>query len=163
VSRAGTPFATDEDTVPVLALEIHNAHLIRRAHQRATAIFQRMLGHSGLTSIQLAVLGTLDRTPELPQNELGRRTAIDSATLSMMLRRLASSGLLDRVASDSDQRVQLVRLTPKGQALTRRLAPVSMDLSAALLDPIPTAERARFVELLQLIGGEDEPAAPKGN
>lgn len=139
-----------------LALEVHNAHLIRRAHQRATVMFQRMMSGSGLTPTQLAVLGTLDREPDLPQNELSRRTAIDTATLSAMLRRLEKSGLVQRLPSLEDQRVQLVRLTDEGRVLTRSLVPVSMRLSEALLEPIPEAERARFVELLTLVGRDPE-------
>lgn len=142
-------------------LELHNAHLIRRAHQRATVMFQKMMGESGLTPTQLAVLGTLFRFPDLSQNKLARRTAIDSATLSSMLRRLATAGLLERVPSREDQRVQHVRLTEKGRAVTQPLVPVSMQLSAALLDPIPAAERERFVELLQLIGRYNEPISKK--
>lgn len=145
-----------EDQRPDFPLDLHNAHLIRRAHQRATTMFQQMMGDSGLTPPQLAVLGTLAHHPDLPQTELGRRTAIDTATLSTMLRRLTAAGLLCRVASDLDQRVQLVRLTDRGRALTHSLIPISMQLSAALLDPIPPAERARFVELLQLVARDDD-------
>tara|TARA_R110002020_G_scaffold53338_6_gene149316 strand:+ start:18628 stop:19122 length:495 start_codon:yes stop_codon:yes gene_type:complete len=144
-------------------LEIHNAHLIRRAHQRATVMFQQMLGQYKLTPTQLAVLGTLDRSPDLPQNELSRRTAIDTATLSSMLRRLEAAGLIERVSSSLDQRVQLVRLSDQGRELTRPMVPISMQLSAALLDPIPAAERARFVELLTLVGADlDSPLHTKG-
>lgn len=138
-------------------LEVHNAHLIRRAHQRATTMFQQMMGDSSLTPTQLAVLGTLAREPDLSQIKLAKRTAIDSATLSSMLRRLAAANLLERVPSPHDQRVQLVRLTEWGWVITQPLIPKSMALSASLLDPIPEAERARFVELLQLIGRDDDP------
>lgn len=136
-------------------LEAHNAHLIRRAHQRATTMFQKMMGDSGLTPTQIAVLGTLDRCPDISQNELGGLAAIDTATLSSMLRRLSAQGLIERVASTEDQRKQLVRLTQRGREVTRPLLPLSMQLSAALLDPIPPDERARFVELLGLIGRDD--------
>lgn len=138
-------------------LNVHNAHLIRRAHQRATALFQQMLGANKVTPTQLAVLGTLHDCPDLPQNELGRRTAIDTATLSSMLRRLEAAGLIERLPSPQDQRVQLVRLSAEGRALTAPLIPISMQLSAAVLEPIPPAERARFVELLTLVG--DDPDA----
>ncbi|MCY0096987.1 MarR family winged helix-turn-helix transcriptional regulator [Hoeflea ulvae] len=140
------------------SLEVHNAHLIRRAHQRATVMFQQMLGSHKLTPTQLAVLGTLDRSPDLPQNELSRRTAIDTATLSSMLRRLEAAGLIERVPSSPDQRVQLVRLSDQGREVTRPMIPISMQLSAALLDPVPAAERARFVELLTLVGADPDSA-----
>ena len=136
-------------------LEVHNAHLIRRAHQRATVLFQRKMGYSGLTPTQLAVVWMLDRKPNLPQNELGKLTAIDTATLSAMIRRLEKSGLLSRVPSETDQRVMLVQLTEKGSAIAKELVPLSMEHSAELLDPIPEAERKRFVELLTLVGQND--------
>ena len=148
------PTATEAAPDVEFALEVHNAHLIRRAHQRATAMFQKMLGDRRLTPTQLAVLGTLDRFPDQPQYELGRRTAIDTATLSSMIRRLEVAGLVERVSSPQDQRMQLVRLSDRGRAMTRSMVPISMRLSAKLLDPIPPAERARFVELLTLVGSD---------
>ena len=67
-------------------LEVHNAHLVRRAHQRATAIFQKMFEGKAITPTQTAILATLARHGEMSQINLGRLTAIDTATLSPMMR-----------------------------------------------------------------------------
>lgn len=132
-------------------LEHHNAHLIRLAHQRATAIFQKAFESYSITPTQVAVLATLLRHGDLSQNQLGRITAIDTATLSPLLRRLQLMGLILREQSKHDQRVNLARLTRKGVEFTLEVLPISQAVSEQVLAPLKPRDRKRFVELLKLI------------
>ncbi|WP_421850474.1 MarR family winged helix-turn-helix transcriptional regulator [Oricola sp.] len=132
-------------------LEEHNAYLIRLAHQRGTALFQKAFEGYGITPTQVAVLATLLRHGDLPQNQLGRITAIDTATLSTMLRRLEALDLTERVVSPSDQRVNLIRLTDKGIGFTLDVVPISRGVSDELLAPLNQRERKRFIELLKKV------------
>ena len=95
-------------------LEEHSAHLVRRVHQRASMLFQQIFDGLSLTPTQFAVLGTLLRERRLSQRALGRATAIDSATLSSMVRKLERDGLVRRGISSEDQRITLVELTEAG-------------------------------------------------
>jgi DNA-binding MarR family transcriptional regulator len=137
-------------------LEDHNAHLIRLAHQRATSLFQRAFEGSGVTPTQFAILASLVRHGAVPQNVLSRITAIDTATLSPMLRRLTEMGYVERTSSPDDQRVNLVRLTPAGTAFTVKMMPVSLEVSRALLAPLRERERERFIALLRKVGTPTE-------
>ena len=133
------------------ALEDHNAHLIRLLHQRATALFQQAFDGQGITPTQLAILSTLIRHGALSQIAVGRITAIDTATLSTMLRRLQKMGLVERTASETDQRVNLVRLTALGEEETLRMLPVSLGVSEQLLAPLKPKDRDRFIAALRLL------------
>jgi hypothetical protein len=53
-------------------LATHPAHMIRRAHQRATFYFQQVMNGLDLTPTQQAALATLLKHGELSQNYLGR-------------------------------------------------------------------------------------------
>src|SRR5947209_4349273 len=57
-------------------LPSHPAHMIRRAHQRATFYFQQVMNGKDLTPTQQAALATLLKHGELSQNLLGRLTAM---------------------------------------------------------------------------------------
>ncbi|MDX3926160.1 MAG: MarR family transcriptional regulator [Shinella sp.] len=133
-------------------LEAHNAHLIRLAHQRATALFQKAFEDYAITPTQVAILATLLRYGEMSQINLGRLTAIDTATLSPMMRRLQGFGLIERIPLEQDQRVNLVRLTPKGVDFTLEVLPRSQQLSEDVLAPLKPRDRKRFIEMLKLLG-----------
>ena len=133
------------------ALEDHNAHLVRLVHQRATALFQQAFDGQAITPTQLAILSTLIRHGALSQIAVGRITAIDTATLSTMLRRLQDMALVERTASETDQRVNLVRLTPLGEEETLRMLPVSVAVSEQVLAPLKPKDRDRFVAALRLL------------
>lgn len=133
------------------ALEEHNAHLIRLAHQRGTALFQKAFEGYSITPTQVAVLATLMRHGDLPQNQIGRITAIDTATLSPLLKRLETLGLTKRVVSEQDQRVNLIQLTPQGYDFTFEVLPISQRVSEELLAPLNQRDRKRFIELLNKI------------
>jgi len=132
-------------------LEDHNAHLVRLVHQRATALFQQGFEGQNITPTQLAILATLLRHGALSQIALGRLTAIDTATLSTMLRRLQSMGLIERTASETDQRVNLVCLSAMGEEDTLRMLPLSLDVSEQLLAPLKPKDRERFIAALRLL------------
>ena len=109
-------------------LSTHPAHIIRRAHQRATMRFQEHMGKHKLTPTQLAALATVLRYGEVSQNQLGRLTAMDPSTISIVVRKLLKLGLVVGVASESDQRLSLIRMTPKGVRTTLPLLEESKEV-----------------------------------
>jgi len=131
-------------------LERQIGHLLRRAHQRATAIFLAELGEAqGVTPTQFAALVKLHDLGEQSQNELGRRTAMDPATIQGVIRRLAARRLIERSAHPADRRRATLRLTKRGLALVERAIPLGLRVSAKTLAPLTGAERARFLRLLE--------------
>ena len=81
-------------------LDTHPAHMIRRAHQRATFYFQQVMSGQDLTPTQHAALATLLKHGELSQNHLGRLTAMDPSTISIVVRKLLKNGLIERHGSE---------------------------------------------------------------
>src|SRR5215471_8405499 len=80
---AGAPEPT-----PGYRLEDQVGHLMRRAHQRHTAIFQEGLGDCDLTPTQFAALVKIKELGKVTQNLLGRHTAMDPATIQGVVQRL---------------------------------------------------------------------------
>jgi MarR family 2-MHQ and catechol resistance regulon transcriptional repressor len=77
----------------------------------------------GLTSPQFDVIATLGDTQGMPCRELSEKTLVTKGTLTGVLDRLEARGEIERVPSKDDRRSTIVRLTPKGERLFRRVFP----------------------------------------
>ena len=125
--------------------------LLRRAQQRHLAIFAAAMPE-GLTARQFAALAKLGETGPCTQNALGRATAMDNATISGVLGRLADRGFVARDAQEADRRVLSVRLTEAGAALLARCLPVAQTITAETLAPLTAAQAATLIALLRRLG-----------
>jgi len=137
------------------ALEHHPAHLLRRAHQRATACFQEVMPSDDLTPTQHAALATLLKHGELSQNYLGRMTQMDPSTISLVVKALMKRGFIARKRSDTDQRMTMITLTNAGVQFTLPLLDLSMEVARRLLSPLAPGEQATLLDLLNRIGGSE--------
>lgn len=137
-------------------LERHPAHLIRRAHQRATAAFQAVLSDDDLTPTQYAALASVLKHGELSQNHLGRLTAMDPSTISLVVRGLLKRELITRQPSRTDQRMSMIALTDTGVRYTQERLDSSMEVARRLLEPLSATEQATLLALLRRITVENE-------
>ena len=130
-------------------LEDQVGHLLRRAHQRATAIFLARIQDTQITPTQFAALAKLADAGELSQNHLGRLTAMDPATIQGVTRRLKARGLITRRADPEDGRRTLLCLSSKGTRLTKSAIPQGFDVSGDILKPLSRTEQRQFLRLLK--------------
>ena len=129
-------------------LERQAGHLLRRAHQRHSAIFQEHIGDEQLTPLQFAALVKLRDLDEVSQNQLGRLTAMDAATMQGVIKRLALRNLIDRRPDPDDRRRLILSLSPEGGALIERLLSNGSNITQKTLDPLSAAEQKVFIQLL---------------
>jgi DNA-binding MarR family transcriptional regulator len=137
-------------------LASHPAHMIRRAHQRATFYFQQVMNGRDLTPTQQAALATLLKHGELSQNRLGRLTAMDPSTISLVVRKLLKNGLIERRGSRKDQRLAMLRLTDAGVRYAIERLAESMEVARRVLAPLSPAEQRTLLDLLHRIGDGDD-------
>ncbi|MBS3649456.1 winged helix-turn-helix transcriptional regulator [Pseudaminobacter sp. 19-2017] len=133
----------------------HPAHLVRRVHQRATLCFQQVMAGESLSPTQFAALATLLKVGEISQNHLGRLTAMDPSTISLVVRKLLKEKLVYRSSSDTDQRLTILRLTDKGARYTIDRLGRSAEVGQRLLAPLNKAEQAMLLDLLGRIADRD--------
>ena len=134
---------------PAYVLEDQVGHLLRRAHQRHAAIFQEMIGDAQLTPLQFAALVKLNDLGEVSQNELGRRTAMDAATMQGVIKRLLARGLIDRKPDPEDRRRVVLSLTVDGGGLIAAAMPNGHAITDETLAGLNDAERRAFLSLLK--------------
>ncbi len=132
-------------------LEEQAGHLLRRAYQRHVAIFQGMIGESQLTPLQFAALVRLRDLSGISQNQLGRLTAMDAATMQGVIKRLVDRGLIERQADPEDRRRLILSLSKAGRALVENVIGNAHRITAETLKPLSSAERRTFLKLLARI------------
>jgi DNA-binding MarR family transcriptional regulator len=130
-------------------LETQIGHLLRRAHQRHVAQFEKEVGDLDLTPTQFAALAKISERGEVSQNLLGRMTAMDPATIQGVIQRLMARGLIDRRPDPNDRRATLLRLSTTGRTLTREAIRRAHRVSKAVLEPMTPDERATMTDLLR--------------
>jgi DNA-binding MarR family transcriptional regulator len=136
-------------------LASHPAHLVRRVHQRATLCFQQVMAGESLSPTQFAALATILKVGEISQNHLGRLTAMDPSTISLVVRKLLKDKLVYRSSSDTDQRLTILRLTDAGVRYTVDRLRRSVEVGERLLAPLNKAEQAIFLDLLGRIADSE--------
>ena len=138
-------------TIDDYRVEVQIGHLLRRAHQRASAIFQSYMGYEQITPTQFAALVKLRDEGELSQNYLGRLTAMDPATIQGVTRRLIDRGLVQTQPDQADRRRMSLRLTEAGEELIKAIIPHGFDITEETLAPLSHEEQELFLSLLQKI------------
>jgi len=132
-------------------IEDQIGYLLRRAHQRASAIFQVNIGDPNITPTQYSSMAKLNEYTELSQNLLGRLVGMDKATMQGVVRRLKDRRLVDSRPDPGDARRTLLSLTTDGQRITHKLLMNGPAVSRETLKPLTPAEQRQLLDLLSKI------------
>ncbi|MCJ0894207.1 MarR family winged helix-turn-helix transcriptional regulator [Rhodococcus sp. ARC_M5] len=100
-----------------LALDRQVCFALAVANRAVLAVYRPLLEPMGMTHPQYLVMLALWGESPMSVKAIGSALQLDSPTLSPLLKRLESMGLLTRNRSVADERVLLVSLTPAGAAL----------------------------------------------
>jgi DNA-binding MarR family transcriptional regulator len=134
-------------------LEEQIGFVLRRAHQKATSIFNAVMGEFGVTPTQFAALAKLDDAGRVSQNELGRLTAMDPATVWGVVNRLIKQGYVAQSPDPDDARLVMVELTEAGRKATLRMKSVAANVSRETLRPFTEEEARQLLDLVGRLGG----------
>ena len=104
---------------------------LHAASRAMTGCYRPLLDDIGLTYSQYAVMLVLWECDTVPLGVLGTRLQLDSGTLSPLLKRLETDGLLIRRRRRDDERVMQLTLTDAGRVLRARAAGAQARVQAA--------------------------------
>ena len=95
--------------------------------------YKPLLDKLGLTYPQYLVMMVLWERDGVPVKDIGEKLFLDSGTLTPLLKRMETTGLIKRTRSTQDERQVLIALTPHGHALREqaRTVPQAMLASSA--------------------------------
>jgi DNA-binding MarR family transcriptional regulator len=122
--------------------------LARRLFQVCTTAIANVLAADDLTPLQYAVIAYVEGEPDLDQNALAARIAIDRNNASLVVEQLEKRRLITRRVNGADRRARLLRITPRGKKLYDRLRPNVFDAQQRLLTLLAPKEREQLLDLL---------------
>jgi DNA-binding MarR family transcriptional regulator len=99
------------------------------ASRAVTRAYAPLLAPLGVTYPQYLVLLVLWERDGLPVHRLGERLALDSGTLTPLLKRLERQRLVERHRGPADERVVRIHLTAAGRALRSKARKVPIELA----------------------------------
>lgn len=125
-------------------------HQLRRATQAFAAVWQQHVPE--LTPPQYAVLFVLAEHGELDQTALGELASIDRSTLTPLLDRLESRGLITKTVDPANRRRRLSELTEAGRQAFSQARDQTTAIHRWVTDTIGESRAAQLNELLRALG-----------
>ncbi|MBP7765564.1 MAG: MarR family transcriptional regulator [Syntrophaceae bacterium] len=122
--------------------------ILSKANQKVYGTFKARLLPYGLTPMQALVLHALYEEENLSAGELGRRLALDSATLSGVLDRMTEGGWIIKNQKE-DRRVLNISLADKSRRCRETFLRETEDLNQEMLSIFSTEERLLLVRMLK--------------
>ena len=119
-----------------LKLENQLCFPVYAASRLITRAYQPHLDALGLTYPQYLVLMVLWEKDKLPVNYIAEKLILNTNTITPLLKRMESNGLLIRQRSKEDERKVYIELTEKGMKLREKAASIPQ----ALIDEIDTGD-----------------------
>ncbi len=135
-------------------METKGGYLISRIKQAGTRIFDRMLAASGIDAFNGAqgrILYVLWQYEDISISSLSAKTSLANTTLTSMLDRMESSGLIVRKPDPTDRRSRLIALTDKAKALQHDYELVSQQMNERYYIGFSESEIRQFEAYLQRV------------
>jgi DNA-binding MarR family transcriptional regulator len=129
--------------VDPLALDRQVCFALAAASRSVIALYRPVLAPLGLTHPQyLVMLALWERSPRTV-TDIGGALYLEPATLSPLLKRLETAGLITRQRSTADERALAVQLTDAGAALREEALKVPAQIVERLGMPLTELEAVR--------------------
>lgn len=102
----------------------------------------------GITIPEWRLIAHLAEVGLCSSGEICVRTSMDKAMVNRAVTRLVAAGLVLAGTSGQDRRVNVLKLTPRGQKIYERIVPLALDHEKSLLDPLSATELKELVRML---------------
>ncbi len=140
------------DTNP-LKLENQLCFPLYAASKEVVKKYKPLLDDIGLTYTQYVTMMVLWEEKSSNVTALGERLFLDSGTLTPLLKRLETSGLVTRKRESADERNVIISITDKGLKLKEKAACIPMKL-ATCIDITPEEAKTLYKLLYKILGQE---------
>ncbi|MFT3820172.1 MAG: MarR family transcriptional regulator [Rubrivivax sp.] len=124
------------------------AALLAQASHRISAEFHQVARAAGVPVAEWRILASLAGGEPLPVGRLAQIVIAPQPTVTRQLDRMAAKGLVERVAHESDRRLALVRIAPKGEALADSLVRQARAHEKRVLAPFGPERAAALKQML---------------
>lgn len=124
-----------------------------RAYKRSMMLHRRLLltllSGDALHPAQAGCLQALSHHDGMSQSDLAATLHVSRPTVTVMLQRMESAGMVERRADDNDSRVTRVYLTEDGRAMASRMHEVIAEVLRLSVGVLTPDERMELTRLLK--------------
>ena len=129
---ARTPAADD-----LLKIDNFICFALYSAGHAFTRLYKPLLDPLGLTYPQYLVMAVLWERDGRTVGEIGEKLLLESSTLTPLLKRLETAGMVRRTRDQDDERVVRIQLTPKGAELKQKAVEIPQAIGCSTNITIP--------------------------
>lgn len=123
----------------VLDLDRQICHSLYSAANALVRAYRQRLDELDLTYPQYVVMMSLWQRDAVSISELVRHTRLDAGTLTPLLRRLQTKGLVNLQVAEEDERRKIVTITGQGHALKKSAEKIPGQIACAVDMPMEDA------------------------
>ena len=123
---------TDEKTPDLLRLDNQLCFALYSASNAIVRAYRPLLETLDLTYPHCLVMLVLGQQDGISVKQLGEKLFLDSGTLTPLLKRLETKGLIQRERSTQDERVRVLALTGQGKTLKKQAANIPVQMRGQL-------------------------------
>jgi DNA-binding MarR family transcriptional regulator len=158
MSTSSTPIPT-LPALPRLPEELvaSSTFLLKRLGFTAKELSMKAYQETGLHPYHHGILTVLGERSLDTQGAIADALGYDRGQLVGLLDDLEERGLVERQRDPSDRRRHIVRLTPDGEKMLRRLRALSRQIEDEFLSPLSDEERAALHALLYRLAEKHDP------
>jgi DNA-binding MarR family transcriptional regulator len=141
------------DAVPVDAMAMANAvlRMLRRINRVGDLHSKELERLSGITTPQLIALRAIQELGEVTAGRIAEHVSLSQGTVSMILDRLETQGLIARYRSPRDRRIVHARLTEAGERAVASAPPLMREQFLRRFLALDHSEQAQMVEKLSAL------------
>ena len=129
-------------------------YLISRVTLVVTSALKEGLASAGVGDVKPAYLGALFalwKEDGLKVVELGRRSGLETSSMTGLIDRMERDGLLERRDDASDRRVQRINLTDKGREVMTPALDAVDQILATVFDGVPEEDLSKTTDVLKRV------------
>ncbi|MBP2545959.1 MarR family winged helix-turn-helix transcriptional regulator [Acinetobacter guillouiae] len=114
-----------------LNLDHQLCFLVYSTNLALNQLYRKLLTPLGLTYPQYLVMLVLWEKDGLTVSEIGEKLFLESSTLTPLLKKLQSNGIVNRERSTKDERQVIISLTAQGHALKLKAVDIPLQVAQA--------------------------------
>ena len=136
---------------PQVITDLLSSRIHTLANLSAASASLRTERKFSLTLLEWRSIGMLAGYAPLSLKDLARRAGLDKSYASRTVSSLIERELVKSERNDADGRGVMLSLTPKGQALHRKVFADAVARNERLLSPLSAEQRAQLIEMLSAL------------
>lgn len=113
----------------------------------------------GVTPTQLSVLKLLQEIGDLSLGTLSKQIRAHNSTVTGIVDRMETAGLVERARSEQDRRVWIIRLTAAGRKIAERARVSPWDLLRHALAELSAGDQEKLTSVLRKVAANVQIAA----